>query len=675
MPDHTDIMNEVAAARADIARADENMRRRNRLTYENVQRWGAANATALNGLTEIETKVKNNTNDMQRYAMADLVGMAIGGMGESIVRMSRAFDDGRNHEGGAEVLRMVGSLTKLTFLIKPLGAWAGPIGSILSEIFAIGIAVLEGYGPEQKPIGEQLKKELVEHTGDTTLNTIEGVLDAFSLAQADMIHRKPNSMSWSEIKSVGLVTDTVLTVFLGAADDYLRRHPEAETWGAVLESYTFARSRQLQNVLLCLNALRKFDGEGRPTEDLIHAQSVLDELCKQCEEFLREIEPITIKNGTRWFIGSNSAIYMTKHGTDTRVSPRYSYATKLAVSGRKRVWHLGGNKRVYTVKDGDWYQLPDVEADDFWLAPADGQASHFLWMKAGGSLQHGRWDDALSGDARFSKTTETPPPYDATKPPTVAIKTLTATPDGLYVLDTAHGLWVWDARGSRPIDLPYGAMPDHLSADADTLYIAQDGKLWSKRRSDLERKDVAWQGLDGPDTIPDVRLPEHWKYLDLFAAGDGSVLTILDETMYSWFGGEWSVVDRNTAKQVVKVPVEGHEMFVALRGVVADVREVLDRMAHAEPQPAPLLAPALVEVTVGAAAFAPSEVTIRAGGEVHWKWSGYDARVVIDANEQYSSPQQSTGSWKHTFVRSGEVDVYAGDAQRHVKFRGKIIVK
>src|SRR5947209_1211261 len=57
--------------------------------------------------------IERQTADLQRYAFADVLGSALSGTGEGAYRAYRAFDGGNNTEGAAELLRMVGSASKM----------------------------------------------------------------------------------------------------------------------------------------------------------------------------------------------------------------------------------------------------------------------------------------------------------------------------------------------------------------------------------------------------------------------------------------------------------------------------------------------------------------------------------------------------------------------------------
>src|SRR5262249_53948659 len=62
-------------------------------------------------------KIKGIAKDLESHAHADLIGAALSGFGEGGYRMTRAFLNERPWEGGAEIMRMVASVTKMGFLL------------------------------------------------------------------------------------------------------------------------------------------------------------------------------------------------------------------------------------------------------------------------------------------------------------------------------------------------------------------------------------------------------------------------------------------------------------------------------------------------------------------------------------------------------------------------------
>jgi plastocyanin len=674
----------IDVVRSDIVLSSRVLAANQKIIRGDIKKWKAAQNAANTALSTVENKIKDQTSDMHRYAMTDLVGAAIGGTGEGLVRMTRAFIDGRPREGAAEILRVVGAAANLSFMAKDVfkltgkvANWAGPIGAIVGEIIGIGVAILEGFSQEQKSIGEELKEALAEFQGKDNLDRLEGLLDSFELSRSKLIGRAPNSMSWDDVDRIGNLTGSVETVFLGAAESYLRREVKAEIWPSVFESYVYARSQSLQNLILGLAAVRKFQNTGEPTEDLNHSINVLTTVCNQCEQFLETFATIAVEKGVRYFIGNNENVYKTENGTDTWIGAYGTVAkTRLAVSSDgERVWHRGSNRGVYTYKEGTWTQITGLTVDDFWMAPAGDEQSHFIALEDS-QLIYKRWSESKS---TFVDQTVENTLYDQHKPPQVNDQTpvpaaLAVCPDGVYFLDGGPRLWIWDTNGARAVATPPGMPIDplnhdpevpffHMAVDGAFLYVSAGNHLWRKARTDVEIPQIAWTTLSSPNESTGIRLPATWTYDDLYAADDGSLLTIVDKRMYSRFRGEWSVVDSNTARHVVKWPVDGHEMFEALQVVVSGMRQTIKELATAEQPMEALPPPVLAEVRVLDTGFEPAKVRIPVGGAVRWVWAGSGAkRIMVHSDSPaFSSPSQSSGTYQHSFVLAGTVKYKADD--------------
>lgn len=641
----------------------------------------------------IKTYMHEQIGDIQRYAMTDLIGQAIGGSGEAIGRMIAAFGNNRHREGAAEILRFVGSASKMAFIVKDVFGivnkatkWAGPIGAIVSEFLGIFAAVLEGFGEEQKPIGEELKEQLAEALGGEYLDTLEGLLDAYELSRAKLLERPGSSMTWDEIDRVGNLTSSLETVFLGKAESFLRRLRYTENWEEVFESYLYARSQSLQNVMLAVGAVRKYDAAGNPTFDLVEMINVLTALARQCDEFIETFGRIAIDKGVRWFIGENQNIYRIEGSKDARIGFRDTQALALAVGNRigkqDRIWHIGTNHAVYSGLDGDWKEVEGIKVDGLWVAPSTDQNSHVVTLRAKRVAYH-EWIEEtgkLSSDTKFA-------PFDVTKPPRrdgkdVDVMTLALKDDGLIVIDEGCAMWLWDDTGAREIAGPTDAKPTRIASDGTFVYVTQGAHLWRKRLDELELEDVAWAALGDPAETFNSLKPG-WQYDDLFAPGDGSLLAIIEKHMYAYFDGEWQrcgwtegeehvrVVDGNTAKRVVKRPIKPAEMFSALQALVADFHTVVNRIDATRPLVAQL-APMLVEVKVYDDRFEPASARVRAGGTIRWTWEHTGRPIAVSAQDpSFESPALSTGSFDQSFNRPGSVAYQSKDGRS----RGTVVVE
>ena len=342
------------------------------------------------------------------------------------------------------------------------------------------------------------------------------------------------------------------------------------------------------------------------------------------------------------------------------------------VDDQDRIWHLGKNRGIYTGIDGSWQRVGDLEADDFCVAPAVEGYSHVIMLKDK-QLQHAVWSEEKRGlsDGKIGPEGEKiDPPYKEDKPPLrdnkpVALETLAVFSDGVLVIDEIGSLWRWDEEGATHMMGPPGVHPRRMSADGDNVYLSANDRLWRKRLEDLDR-DVPWTSLSDP-TESSHTLPLGWRYDDLFAVGDGSLLTIIDKKMYVLVVGEWSrcswseAVDGNDALQVVKRPVQGADMFGALQALVADFKTTLNRLASTQPLRT-FTAPVLAEVKVYDNRLEPASVHVRAGGAVRWLWQHTNNKVsVSSADPKFESQAQSDGVYRVEFDRPGTITYRSGN--------------
>lgn len=642
--------------------------------------WSLANVATEESLRRIGAKaseIKLDTGDIQRYAMADLVGQAIGGTGESIVRMTRAFSADRNYEGAAEVLRMAGAVANLAFFAKDVfgivnkfGNWAGPIGSIIGELFGIGVAILEGYGEAAKPVADVLKEVLAEHQGKENLDQLEGVLDSLALSAANLRGRAPNSLTWDQADAVGKLTGSDEIIRLGAAESYLWRQQRSEIWPEVFEIYVLARSMMIQNIVAALRTLSVFDDQGRPTADLLEAGEVIKELCKQCQSFLHKFSTILVNQGTRWFIGTNDKIYQTKNGKDTRIGSYDTRAKRLAVAGDvDRIFFLGLNDTIYTTQGGDSRQLPGSGYSDLSVTLATTRSYH-VYAVADGALKY-QYFAAPNDPAAQPR-----PPVDPDVKLAVKILRLSATTERLYFLDGDRVLKLWVGQDVRTCSRPSEKL-ELLSANRSHLYVATPDLLFRKPIGEIERADVAWTKLDWRASLG---LSAGAKMTDLFACDDGTLSVVIDQRMYHCVEEidehgarrpHWSLVDNNTALHVVRTPVRAYELFDALQDVLFSLEDGIAKLAASKPPMLELSSAALAQVHVFADRFEPAEVTIRRGGRVRWVWEDGNFNRVSSTTPAFTSPE-SASSFAFDFVAPGAV-TFSGKGAK--TFTGVIHVK
>jgi len=535
-------------------------------------------------------KIGEVTGALEGHAHADLIGAALAGSGESIYRMVKAFEKGRNQEGGAEILRMVGSIAKLSFVLNKVTALAGPLGIVASELLSLGALFLAASGDEQASIKEQLKDELNEFGTKNHVDDLEGVMDQLEEIRGDLVKRAANSMSWDAVSQAGRFTGQQ-AVELGAALSWMRREETPEFWSTLFRTYLDVSNQRLQNVLLGLNAVKKVDGD-KPTEDLRIALSVLEVILRQAQEALQICGPMIPKHETRWFIGDNSSMYFTDYNNpggkwEGTVGSR---ATRIAVgSDGERIWHVGNNRTLYTKKkDGSWIELGGEQVDDIVVVEAaESSADHVLTVKDG-ELTYRKWDEESPADGWGKFVAHAERPYLVPAHP-AKIAALAATRDGaVYLLMKDVGrLHLWNKQSAGPLEHQPSVQPHAgafqfpnlvaVASGRDRVYVSSTRQLWSKRHEDVEQAAVpAWDEIPWPVVEGSPVGSSTTTYTSLSATIDG-VVAIIDMRMYRWSEilRTWSLYDGNTTKQLVVVPVRGWESFDALKATVEDLQKTI----------------------------------------------------------------------------------------------------
>jgi len=540
-------------------------------------------------------KIKGTTAALEAHAHADLVGAALAGSGESIYAMVKAFRHGRNEEGGAEILRMVGQIAKLGFVLNKLTTAAGPIGIVLSELLSMAALFLGETGAEQASLKEQLKAELNEFGTKQHVDTLEGVMDQLEEIRGELLklaELHPDSMSWESVSQRGRFTGQQ-AIELGSALSWMRREQAPEFWSTLFRTYLDVTVQRIQNLAFGLAAIKKSDGQG-PTDDLKLALAVFDVMLRQADEALRVCGPMIPAHETRWFVGGNSSMYFCDYNNpggkwEGTVGSR---ARRIAVGSEgERIWHIGTNRGVYTkTRDGSWKQLPNEEADDIVVVQvADSGADHVLTVKDG-ALRYRRWEEerAEDGGKKFAEDAEVP--YKASGLPS-KVHRIALTPDGvLYALAADdHRLWRAGEKAAGVVeaqpsihDRSSWSTPRLVSvtANRERVYVCSSHALWSMRHEELADTGTPhWEMISWPSSAGAPVVSSTAGYTDLTTTIDG-VVAIIDMKMYRWseIQRTWSQVDGNTAQQLVVVPLKGWETFDALKATVENLRSTVDKL-------------------------------------------------------------------------------------------------
>lgn len=124
-----------------------------------------------------------------------------------------------------------------------------------------------------------------------------------------------------------------------------------------------------------------------------------------------------------------------------------------------------------------------------------------------------------------------------------------------------------------------------LSATEDYVYLTCKAYMWRTPTAHLPKSgtgvlEITWEEVKGPGA--ELKLPAEWRYADLFACGDGAVLTVIGEKAYRLSDGggkgEWKRVDNNLALRIVKAPVQGGALLTALRATVSHFRKTVEEL-------------------------------------------------------------------------------------------------
>lgn len=578
MPSHTQLMNAINSTQAAVGTA--HAATQTAVTNGNVALTGLVNGLqgTADSISTISDKIKDDTHDMQRYAITATLGDAMIGFGTSTAAMTRAFIDGRNAQGGGEMMKMVGSVFKLAFLgqklvalaSKSAAAWLGPLGIMFGDLLiACGAGLIEGLGPQQKTIGEQLREELSEFAGSENADRLQGVLDVLERIGADFKERPQNSLSWDEVNRIGGFTNSDAVIWLGMAESWLGRETKTKIWTTVFESYSVVAGRFLQNLMLGMDRLKKYDADNKPTLDFKEALAVLATICDQHDAMLQVFKPKAAALGVRWFIGSNDNVYRVDNVSDVRVGTHDTFSKWIALgSDGERLWSLGGNETIYTYMDGTWGSLDGkVEMFDAAADVATGKTCIAIMNPKDTVVNLRWWNEDHAEWPKFEGSELTLKlPTDAT------VSRFVTTGNGVtYLLDTNGHIYVVDGdKGARTVAPPAADLIG-LSADDSALYAFSRTSVWSRPRATIEEVTTVWTPLVAPDAAV-LGLPDGWAFTSVFAGNDRTVAAVIADRMYVYVDDEWEPTDSNTAKQVVTYPVRGWSEFTGLEALVSAVK-------------------------------------------------------------------------------------------------------
>jgi hypothetical protein len=161
--------------------------------------------------------IENMSIDLQRYAFADTFATALQGTGEGAYRAFVAFNTGRPREGGAEILRMVGSAA---FALRLLGKMGGPVGILIGELLGTAAAICQGFESQQESMAQQIEKELLKFGGDQLVHELAGV--QLSLKSRGVYMSKfPSTLTWEQMASTGGCVGSDEIIILGKVESWI----------------------------------------------------------------------------------------------------------------------------------------------------------------------------------------------------------------------------------------------------------------------------------------------------------------------------------------------------------------------------------------------------------------------------------------------------------------------
>src|SRR5208283_3039869 len=554
-------------------------------------------AEAKRHLDNIKSQASSLINDQTFSANSTFLLTAFAGVGEGAYRAYEAFNTKPPSvfEGSAEVMRLAGSAAQLLTFAGKAG---GPVGVFLGEILSLVASVLVGLGPAQKSVGDQLRKELREFSGEETVNRLAGVLDSLEFQEADFKKQKANSKTWDQILGVGSLEKGPEVIWLGDAVSWLARdaNQELKAWPYVFEGYLLSAQQYLENLILAFNALKKLDDNGTRlnNEDMDRAGSVLETVCHHYETFIKDVGPVALNNGTIWHIGKSKEVY--RRGmvvSDSGWDSLGGVSTRLSVGIGERVWTIGNGKHVWTgYGPSSSWKKTSINADDIWVIKRDPKFSagkglvSDVYTIEDGKFCWRTWDEAIKEDVkkpepeRWEKfvgekySVAPPAPYK------VNFETVGVMGNGiLYFLASAGDLGFCDVKSSH-WDL-FSSFPSRIPAKGiaiskeNNIYAFTKDQIYFSTYEAVRARRSAWKEVDGPSS--NNVMPKNWSYDQLYACDDGSLLATIQKKIYLWDGQKWRKNEPGEAVRLFKVPVRGWEIYGAVKNLVENVRKINSR--------------------------------------------------------------------------------------------------
>lgn len=613
--------------------------------------------------------IDQNVKDIQRYALMSSVGEAIGGTGEGIVRVIRAFSDKRYHDGAAELLRVLGSFCNALVFVKSV-KWMGPVGSIIGELLGVVISLIDMFKPQEKSLEDVLRGELQRHMGLGYKDALEGLIDALHQHGANLIGRKPHSLGWDEVNDIGKLVETQTVMTIGASESYLdrERHNENDVWAEVFESHVLARTLLLENLLRATLLLR-FDTD-ETTSELAPAVNVLAEVCAQYRTYIETIAPAMFERASLLYVKASrrGEIRMKVPKNDYHIGGRDTWGLQLATGADgQRVFFRGyDNRYIYTERGSDGARITHagtddvMHADEYAVVEISEDAYH-VYVIDGGKLRYGRFPNA-----------DLPAPVINADDPDVDAKyqllRITATTEQLYATakeGAATKLLIIDPEGTRELRQPAGVVTERLSVSRSFLYLAgADQTLWRKAVVNIDVRDESgseivvahrdWEHIEIPYAA--LKLDAAAEISDLFAAADGTVLLVIGGKTVQYadiLREPWSLLDVPEGNlYVVKASIPGHQMFATMANMLERMERTTEQLGLANPLMMPQTAAAFSDVAFTQTAFSPQHVTVRVGGKVRWTWEGDHDYVLAAQHPRFSG---SGRTFEQVFLVPGTI--------------------
>jgi hypothetical protein len=512
-------------------------------------------------------------------------------------------------EGGAELMRMAGSMAQLAYFFPKwsgfvkLSGYAGPVGLLVSELFGLAATLLTGFlGQEQKKIADQLKEELGEFSGEEVIDLLAGVLDQLELEEAQLRKAKPNGQKWGKLFKQ--FVDVQAVTWLGKAQNWLEKplNQERKVWPYVLKSYLLTEHQYLDNFILVYNA---FDKIKASEHELGQSQDVLAQIVHRCETFLEVIGPLARNHGTVWHIGKSGIVYergMVVGGQDWHSLGGWS--TRLSVASDERIWTVGTDHWVWSgYKDSDKWKKLSFKAQDIYVvrsgSGAGSRATSYVYTIENGRLCWRVWDEGANEDAHGEK-------FFAIKGGDKDKKWIIGGPlsDGITFKEVVGNeigyAYLW---GDCNRDDPSTFANRHMFGDARALSAfgmwnsgftqkdtmdrlpsrsPNDGPLYKGISADNERVYIfdgdsayfsgiepvtPWKEFPWPHG---VKTPVHCE--QLFACEDGAILAIINRKIWLWDGKAWKKNEKGDALRVLKHPVLAWQYIKALEDTVISLK-------------------------------------------------------------------------------------------------------